>query len=130
MKKIFVLSLFSFLMLICIPWNTVYSQDYKKEYTYRPFLWKSEVPEDCPFEASEKITGPWSLVSYMEKFGEQAYFVHTPSKFISDHGRTACLFYSANFQSPNYKENHRSYPPGSGYGLSVQEIEFILDKKN
>lgn len=78
---------------------------------------------------SKEITGPWRLITYMEKFGEQAYFVHAPSKFISDHGRTAWLFYSANFQSPNYKENHRSYPPGSGYGLSIQEIEFITKQK-
>ncbi len=78
---------------------------------------------------SNEITGPWRLITYMEKFGEQAYFVHTPSKFISNDGRSAWLFYSANFQSPNYKENHRSYPPGSGYGLSIQEIEFIITQK-
>ena len=78
---------------------------------------------------SNEITGPWKLISYMEKFGEQAYFVHTPSKFISKDGSSAWLFYSANFQSPNYKENHRSYPPGSGYGLSIQEIEFIIKQE-
>lgn len=78
---------------------------------------------------SEEITGPWQLISYMKEFGEQAYFVHTPSKFISDDGLTSWLFYSANFQSPNYVENHKSYPPGSGYGLSLQEIEFIIKHK-
>jgi hypothetical protein len=62
----------------------------------------------------------------MKKFGEQAYFVHTPSKFINDDGKSAWLFYSANFQSPNYKVKPESYPPGSEYGLSIQEIEFIL----
>ncbi len=78
---------------------------------------------------SKEITGPWRLITYMKEFGEQAYFVHTPSKFISDDGLTSWLFYSANFQSPNYVENHKSYPPGSGYGLSIQEIEFIIKHK-
>jgi hypothetical protein len=75
---------------------------------------------------SEKITGPWKLISYLKDFGEQAYFAHTPSKFLSEDGKTAWLFYSANFQSPNYIEKHKSFPPGSDYGLSIQEIEFIM----
>jgi hypothetical protein len=32
---------------------------------------------------STEITGPWRLVTYMKNFGEQAYFVNFPSKFIS-----------------------------------------------
>ena len=32
---------------------------------------------------SDHITGPWKLVVYMREFGEQAYFVNIPSKFIS-----------------------------------------------
>ena len=33
----------------------------------------------------------------MKDFGEQAYFVNFPSKFISSDGRTLWLCYSANF---------------------------------
>jgi len=75
---------------------------------------------------SKDLTGPWNLITYMKKFGEQAYFVHIPSKFVSEDGKTAWMFYSANFQSPNYKEKHKSCPPGSDYGLSIQKIEFIF----
>ena len=65
---------------------------------------------------SELVTGPWKLVVYMQSFGEQGYFVNLP--FISADGRTAWLCYAANFkrgQSPN--------PPGSGYGMVLQEIQ-------
>ena len=46
---------------------------------------------------SDQITGPWKLVTYMKHFGEQAYFVNIPSKFIAADGRTLWLCYSANF---------------------------------
>ena len=37
---------------------------------------------------SDRMTGPWKLVTYLRQFGEQAYFVNLPSKFISPDGRT------------------------------------------
>jgi hypothetical protein len=46
---------------------------------------------------SDRVTGPWKLVSYFADFGEQGYFVNIPSKFISADGRTLWLCYSANF---------------------------------
>jgi hypothetical protein len=46
---------------------------------------------------SEKITGPWKLVTYMKEFGEQGYFLNFPSKFISKDGLTLWLCYSGNF---------------------------------
>ena len=46
---------------------------------------------------SSAITGPFKLVTYMKGFGEQAYFVNFPSKFIGSDGKTAWLSYSANF---------------------------------
>ena len=46
---------------------------------------------------ADQITGPWKLATYMKHFGEQAYFVNIPSKFISVDGRTMWLCYSANF---------------------------------
>ncbi len=76
---------------------------------------------------SDSITGSWQIISYMKDFGEQAYFVNIPSKFISDDGKTAWLLYSGNF-APDWngmqiKEN----PPGSHYGMVFQKIEFMLD---
>ena len=32
---------------------------------------------------ADRISGPYRLVVYMKHFGEQAYFVNFPSKFIS-----------------------------------------------
>jgi len=48
---------------------------------------------------SAQPAGPWKLVTYMKRFGEQAYFVNIPSKFISPDGRTLWLCYAANFSS-------------------------------
>lgn len=73
------------------------------------------------FEAPD-LTGPWKLVTFMKNFGEQAYFVNLPSKFISADGRRAWLCYSANF-APNWNNTRiASDPPGSRYGLVLQEI--------
>ncbi|MBO4355916.1 MAG: hypothetical protein J5850_03565, partial [Clostridia bacterium] len=46
---------------------------------------------------SESLTGEWKLVTYMKDFGEQAYFVNFPSKFISSDGRKMWICYSGNF---------------------------------
>lgn len=74
---------------------------------------------------SSHINGPWKLVSYMKYFGEQGYFVNIPSKFISRDGRTSWLCYSANF-APNWNgEKIESKPPGSHYGLVLQEIQWL-----
>src|SRR5205085_6298542 len=35
---------------------------------------------------SDQLTDPWKLVTYMKRFGEQAYFANFPSKFISADG--------------------------------------------
>ncbi|MBI5083918.1 MAG: hypothetical protein HZB13_04900 [Acidobacteria bacterium] len=76
---------------------------------------------------SASITGPWRMVTFMKRFGEQAYFVNFPSKFISLDGRTAWLCYAANFSNgnANFKEKHLSNPPGSGYGMCLHEVELL-----
>lgn len=76
---------------------------------------------------SDYIAGPWKLVVYMREFGEQAYFVNIPSKFISKDGRTAWLCYAANFSNgnPNWNTHYRDNPPGSGYGMNLQEIKLL-----
>ena len=74
---------------------------------------------------SESLTGEWRLVTYMKSFGEQAYFVNFPSKFISPDGRKMWICYSGNFAKDwNGNEIH-SNPPDSEYGMVLQEIELL-----
>jgi hypothetical protein len=75
---------------------------------------------------ADALTGPWRLVTYMKDFGEQAYFVNFPAKFISADGKTLWLLYSANFASGwNKSAPIKSNPPGSGYGMSLHEIRLF-----
>ena len=71
---------------------------------------------------SDKITGPFKLVQYLHHFGEQAYFVNIPSKFISPDGRTLWLCYAANFAPNSNGTKIQPNPPGSRYGMCLQEI--------
>jgi hypothetical protein len=73
---------------------------------------------------SDNITGPWKLVTYMKNFGEQGYFLNFPSKFISEDGRTAWLCYSGNFWDEANGVSIGVNPPGSHYGMVLQEVEF------
>ena len=74
---------------------------------------------------SETLTGEWKLVTYMKDFGEQAYFVNFPSKFISADGHRMWICYSGNF-APNWNGNQiKANPPESGYGMVLQEIELV-----
>jgi hypothetical protein len=81
---------------------------------------------------SDHITGPWKLAVYMRHFGEQAYFVNIPSKFIGKDGRSAWLCYAANFTNGYLHTNYRDDPPGGGYGMSLQEMRLLgpPDKAN
>ena len=74
---------------------------------------------------SPRITGPWRLVTFLKNFGEQAYFVNIPSKFISADGRTAWLLYSANFTNGYLKTGYAANPPNSGYGMCLQEFRLL-----
>ena len=74
---------------------------------------------------SDQISGPWRLVVYMRNFGEQAYFVNIPSKFISPDGRTAWLCFAANFTNGYLHTDYRDDPPGGGYGMNLHEIRFL-----
>ncbi len=74
---------------------------------------------------SDRITGPWKLVSYMKDFGEQAYFLNFPSKFISEDGRTLWLCYSGNFATNWNDMRIKENPPGSHYGLVLQEVKLL-----
>jgi hypothetical protein len=75
---------------------------------------------------ADSITGPWWLVTYLHDFGEQAYFVNIPSKFIAAEGNRMWLCYSANFtQNVKLGRHFQSDPPGSGYGMTLQEIALL-----
>ena len=74
---------------------------------------------------SDHVAGPWKLAVYMHNFGEQAYFVNIPTKFISADGRTAWLCYAANFTNGYLHTNYRDNPPGSGYGMCLQQIKLL-----
>ncbi len=74
---------------------------------------------------ADKITGPWRMAVYMKDFGEQAYFLNFPSKFISKDGRGLWLCYSANFSSGWNGLDLKFNPPGGRYGLSLHEIKLL-----
>lgn len=72
---------------------------------------------------SDSITGEWHIISYMKNFGEQAYFVNIPSRFIEKEGDTMWLMYSGNFATNWNGETIQYNPPGSHYGLVMQKIK-------
>lgn len=74
---------------------------------------------------SDRLDGEWKMVTYLKNFGEQAYFVNIPSKFISGDGKTAWLLYSGNFATDWNGMKIKSDPPGSHYGMVFQKFEFI-----
>jgi hypothetical protein len=74
---------------------------------------------------SDSLTGEWQLVTYMKSFGEQAYFVNVPSKFISKDGETMWLMYSGNFATNWNGEQIQSNPVGSHYGLVMQKVQLL-----
>ena len=78
---------------------------------------------------ADKITGDWKLVTYMKDFGEQAYFVNIPSKFISQDGMTAWLLYSGNFAPDWNGMKIIESPVGSHYGMVFQKIELLNHRK-
>ena len=74
---------------------------------------------------SDKITGPWKLVTYMKEFGEQGYFLNFPSKFISKDGLTLWLCYSGNFSQGWNNIRFKAIPAGSRYGLVLQQVKLL-----
>jgi hypothetical protein len=74
---------------------------------------------------SDRITGPWRRVAFLKDFGEQAYFVNIPSKFIAADGRTLWLCYAANFSSGWGGTTFKSIPTGSRYAMCLQEMRLL-----
>lgn len=79
---------------------------------------------------ADTITGPWRIVVYMKDFGEQAYFLNFPSKFVSDDGRTLWLCYSANFSSGWNGMKLKFNPSGGRYGLCLHEVRLLGPSDN
>ena len=74
---------------------------------------------------SDSLTGDWKLVTYMKDFGEQAYFVNIPSKFIAEDGETAWFLYSGNYATDWNGMKINVNPPGTHYGLVLQKIQLL-----
>jgi hypothetical protein len=84
--------------------------------------WPTAAKMDSYILEADTITGPWRIVTYLKDFGEQAYFLNFPSKFISGDGHSLWLCYSANF-SPGWNGVDLKFnPPGGRYGLSLHEV--------
>jgi hypothetical protein len=79
---------------------------------------------DSYFLESESLTGPWKIVTYLRDFGVQAYFLNFPSKFLAPDGKKMWLCYSGNFAIRELGDRFRDNPPGSKYGLVMQEVEW------
>ena len=78
---------------------------------------------------ADALTGPWRLVTYMKDFGEQAYFVNFPSKFISRDGKTLWICFSANFAQGWNGQTLKFNPPGGCYGFCLYEVRLLRPAK-
>ncbi len=74
---------------------------------------------------ADSLDGEWKIITYMKSFGEQAYFVNIPSKFIEKDGVTMWLLYSGNWAPDWNGERISQNPPGSHYGLVFQKIKLL-----
>lgn len=74
---------------------------------------------------SEQITGPWKIITYMQRFGPRGYFPNFPSKFISNDGSKAWLCFANDTTDGLLKAN----PRGGRYALCLHEIYFARRKK-
>jgi hypothetical protein len=72
---------------------------------------------------AKTVAGPWRLVSYLKDFGAQGYFVNIPGRFIQPDGKTMWLCYSANFTNDWLHTHYPIDPPGSRYGMCLQEFK-------
>ena len=92
--------------------------------------WPTVAKMDSYILEADQLTGPWRMVTYLKDFGEQAYFLNVPTKFIKEDG-TMWLCYSANF-APNWNGMKLDFKPyGGRYGLCLHEMRFLAaDEKD
>lgn len=94
---------------------------YRQHYTVNgaQTLWATD---DTYIMESDSLTGPYKMVQYFTSFGPQAYYPNIPSKFISGDGKSAWMWYGANFY-PSFSIPED--PVGAGYRMTEQEIRFL-----
>jgi hypothetical protein len=83
-----------------------------------------EGPYDTYLLEADSLTGPWRMLSYLKHFGEQAYFVNIPSRFIDPDGSRFWLSYSHGWKHKQVN------PPGSKYAWCLQEVRFANPDEN
>lgn len=88
--------------------------------------WRARSNMDSYILEADKLTGPWRMVTYMQEFGTQGYFLNFPSKFISDDGKTMWLCYSGNYGT--HRQLPRN-PPHGRYGLCLYEVKLLGEEK-
>lgn len=76
---------------------------------------------DAFFLEADSLTGPYRIITYLPAFGVQSYYLNIPTKFLSSDGRTAWLWYGANWSPLDRKSD----PFGSGYRMTEQQIRFL-----
>ena len=74
---------------------------------------------------SDRITGPFKLVQYLRHFGEQAYFVNFPSKFISAGRPHALALLLRQLRHRLGRPSIRKNPPSSRYAWCLQEVRLL-----
>ena len=91
-------------------------------------------PFDTYILESESMTGPFSLITYMPRFGIQAYFVAMPSEWIADSVNASdggslegFINYSADWAFHSDKGNPRHLPANWGNWL-VQHVKLSRAK--
>ncbi len=105
--------------------TVTYNAPLKKYFMCVTDGWRSRSNMDSYIMEADRITGPWRMVSYMQEFGTQGYFLNFPSKFTSDDGKTMWLCYSGNFSG--WHRQIPRIPPHGRYGLCLYEVK-LLDK--
>ena len=95
--------------------------------------WANEGPFDTYILEAPALTGPFALVTYMPKFGMQAYFVSLPSAWMgmvgevtAEHGtdgHDAVLTFSANFAC--HIEGCAPNILNAGYGANLLPVRFL-----
>jgi hypothetical protein len=83
--------------------------------------WNNIGPFDTYFLEADSLVGPFRMLSYLPKFGQQAYFVSAPSAWMTGE-RDAVLTFSANFACKT--EGCAANIAGARYGANLLPVTF------
>jgi hypothetical protein len=107
------------------PVSMTYSQAHRRYLMWITAGGRGGETMDSYLLESPNPTGPWQWVTYLRRFGTQAYFLNFPTRFLANDGSTAWLCYSANHSNRYGGLDLPADPPGSGYALCLQELELL-----